>query len=124
MSMLTLASGSKARAEMLRGAGLDFTVQPADIHESAVIAQGGIPQDVALQLARDKALAVSGDTDGLVIGGDQVLVFDGAVLEKPTTPTEAIERLRAMAGRDHTLILLWRSRRTAICCGRIVIAPF
>ena len=95
---LVLASASRARAELLRGAGLSFKIIPAEIDERAY------PED-ALTLAREKALAVSQQHKGaLVIGADQILQFEGKVLHKAKTADEALDKLRALSGRTHRLV--------------------
>ncbi len=105
-SRLILASGSRARAEMLRGAGLEFDIIPADIDESAVQQdRGKSPCEMALALAQQKALHVAAkNPDALVIGGDQVLSFEGEIMAKAATPDEAREKLRYLSGKTHTLI--------------------
>ena len=103
--MLTLASASPTRAAMLRGAGIAFAVRPARVDEpaakEALVAAGHPPRDVADALAELKALRVR--AEGLVLGCDQVLDHDGAILSRPATPPEAEARLRALAGGRHRL---------------------
>jgi septum formation protein len=105
---LVLASGSAARRAMLEAAGLDFLVDPADVDEAAirdrVIASGGSHSAVAERLADAKASVVSvRHPDALVIGGDQVLSFDGRLLEKAASMREARDVLAALRGKTHTL---------------------
>jgi septum formation protein len=105
---LVLASGSAARRAMLEAAGLDFTVEPADVDEAAirdaVIEAGGSHSDVAERLAEEKAKVVSARHPGaFVIGGDQVLSFEGRLLEKAASMQEAREILQALRGKTHTL---------------------
>ena len=54
--MLILASASPRRRELLRAAGISFTVQPANVDETPLA--GEAPRDYAERLAREKALAV------------------------------------------------------------------
>jgi len=54
---IVLASASPRRSELLRSAGIPFTVQPANINEAPLA--GEAAQDYAERLAREKALAVS-----------------------------------------------------------------
>ncbi len=106
MIRLILASGSKARAGMLRGAGLVFDVIPADIDESIIQNDPAkSPQQKAFELARAKALAVSAqNADALVIGGDQVLEMEGEIFSKAGDKNEALEKLRRLSGKTHRLI--------------------
>lgn len=106
---IILASGSRARREMLHDAGVSFTVEAADVDEDAIRAalcdeDGDMavdPVDVAEILAVAKAEAVSHrQPDAFVIGGDQVLAFDGNILVKPKN--EAAARLQLASFRGHT----------------------
>jgi len=103
---LILASKSLARRAMLTDAGVDFTVQVADVDEDAVKATHD-PADaagLAIELARVKALAVSRqDPDAWVLGADQTLAFDGGLVSKAGSLAAAGERLTAMRGRVHHL---------------------
>jgi septum formation protein len=106
VTRLILASKSAARREMLTGAGVAFDVRVADVDEDAVKA-GFDPADaagLAQELARVKALAVSRlEPDAWVLGGDQTLAFDGALVSKARDLDEARARLKAMRGRVHHL---------------------
>ena len=125
---LVLASGSRVRADMLRAAGLDITVDPADVDEPEIEAacrrDGLSTPDVALALAAAKASLVVGRHPGaLVIGADQMLDLDGVSLRKPDNPAAAARTLQRLAGRDHTLVsavvlardgdLIWRHHASA-----------
>ena len=65
--MLVLASASPRRQELLRNAGISFTVQPADIDETPLADEA--PREHAERLAREKALAVR-DADECCGEGD------------------------------------------------------
>ncbi len=103
---LILASKSLARRAILTDAGVDFTVQVADVDEDAVKATHD-PADaagLAIELAGVKALAVSRqDPDAWVLGADQTLAFDGGLVSKAGSLAAAGERLMAMRGRVHHL---------------------
>lgn len=103
---LILASGSKARQDMLRKAGLDFTAIPADIDEAAVLdSAGGLVADKAQELAREKALHVAkSNIEAYTIGSDQVLELDGQIFSKAANKDEALEKLKALRGKTHRLI--------------------
>lgn len=108
MSTLILASQSKARQEMLHGAGLSFMSKPADLDEETLIKslqERSTPlAEIPESLAQAKALAISQQTpNALVIGSDQILEFDGRILSKSATPAEAIEKLKTMSGKSHRL---------------------
>jgi septum formation protein len=99
-----LASGSASRRSILNNAGLSFEIDPAGVDEAALKAQfTGEAGALALHLAEAKALEVSRRRDGLVLGADQVLAFEGGLFDKAQTPAEAGERLRQMRGKTHWL---------------------
>lgn len=101
---LILASKSAARRAMLTNAGVSFAVQVADVDEDALKTPGVDPVELAVELARAKALAVSRhDPDAWVLGADQTLSFDGGLVSKAPTLDAARERLTAMRGRSHQL---------------------
>ncbi|WP_171208432.1 MULTISPECIES: nucleoside triphosphate pyrophosphatase [unclassified Ruegeria] len=106
---IVLASGSTIRAQMLRNAGVDFTVQVARVDEEtakqALLAEGAPPRDIADTLAEMKARKVSEKAPGaMVLGCDQVLDFEGALLSKPETPDDALAQLKMMRGKRHMLL--------------------
>ena len=105
--MITLASASSARAALLKAAGLTFEVATSGVDEAAVtealLADDASPASVARVLAEAKALAVSQNRPGLVIGADQTLDVDGVLLDKAADLTEARDRLRSLRGRTHQL---------------------
>lgn len=98
--MIVLASGSAARAAMLRGAGVAFRVIPAQVDERALEKDLGDapPAAIALALARAKALAAPVD-DALVLGGDSLVAVEGRRFDKPASRAEAAEHLRAFSGQ-------------------------
>jgi septum formation protein len=106
---LVLASGSEIRAQLLRNAGLAFSVVPARIDEDAIRAsleaEGANPRDVADALAEFKAQRVAAKyPDSLVIGCDQVLACGSEVFSKPETPAQALDQLKALRGKPHQLL--------------------
>ena len=102
---LILASGSKIRAEMLRNAGVDIDVQPADVDEVVIkqqmLTEQASVEAIALKLADSKAKSVTGD---LVLGADQVLVFEGQLYDKPRSVSDACEQLKQLRGGTHELL--------------------
>lgn len=104
---LVLASGSRIRAEILRNAGLEFEIKKSGVDEDllkeSMRASGASPKDQAEALAEMKAVKVSMETPGLIIGADQMLSLDNEGFDKPTTRGEASERLKLFSGRQHIL---------------------
>jgi septum formation protein len=101
--MIVLASASPRRQELLRNAGIPFTVQPADINETPLA--GESPRAYAERLAREKALAVwQSRSQDYVLGADTIVVVDGAILGKPRDRDDALRMLRLLSGRTHVVI--------------------
>lgn len=104
---VTLASKSAARSAVLKGAGVPFETAGAGVDEAAVkvglLAEGATPREVADALAELKAVKVSRNRPGLVIGADQTLELDGRLFDKAESLDEARERLKAMRGKVHKL---------------------
>ncbi len=106
---IVLASGSAIRAQLLKNAGVPFSVQIARVDEEnakrALLAEEASPRDIADALAEMKARKISDKVPGaMVLGCDQVLDFDGQLLSKPETSEEALAQLKAMRGKRHTLL--------------------
>ncbi|HKH99811.1 MAG TPA: Maf family protein [Candidatus Sulfotelmatobacter sp.] len=101
--MIILASASPRRQELLRNAGISFTVQPADVDETPLA--GESPRDCAERLAREKALAVwQTRPQDLVLGADTIVVVDQTILGKPVDAEDAARMLRLLSGRVHRVI--------------------
>lgn len=108
---LILASGSRARRDMMERSGLSFKVVPSQVDEAAVRdamqASAGVvtsPCEVAELLARAKALDVSRNfPSAVVIGADQVLSIGSDTLKKPRDRNEARATLAQLRGRTHEL---------------------
>lgn len=99
--MLVLASASPRRSEILRGAGIEFSVRPAHVDEA--VREGEPARDYARRLAEAKARSVHrrGET---VLGADTVVVLDGALLGKPADEADARRMLRMLSGREHEVL--------------------
>lgn len=101
--MLILASASPRRLELLRSAGIEFTVQPTDIPE--VPQPGESPQSCAERLSCEKAHVVARQNPGhFVLGADTIVVVDGQMLGKPRDAADATRMLRLLSGRLHQVI--------------------
>ena len=105
---LILASGSAARRRMLESAGLAFEVISPRCDEEAAKAsyraKGLAPRAQTEALAELKALSVSRETSGWVIGADQMLAINGDILDKPRNRDEARAHLTRLRGQTHELI--------------------
>ena len=82
---LILASGSAIRRQILDGAGLDYEVITRPVDEAAIkdamLAENSRLRDIADALAEAKAMRVSRQEAGLVIGADQIMVMGGQLFD-------------------------------------------
>jgi len=106
MAELILASASRSRQALLRQAGVDFEVIPADLDEDgltrALADAGG--ETIALALAEAKALAVCRQAPGRwVLGGDSVIQFGDEQIGKCPDLGSLRRLLRRLAGHSHVL---------------------
>ncbi|WP_137700948.1 Maf family protein [Marimonas lutisalis] len=106
---IILASGSEIRQQLLRNAGVPFSVSVARIDEDsirkAMLADGAPPRDIADALAEGKAEKISRkNPEALVIGCDQVLEHRGTILSKPENPEDARAQLKRLRGDRHSLL--------------------
>ncbi len=105
---LVLASKSATRRQMLASAGIDAEIEPAAVDERRIedefLAAAGAPSQLALQLARAKALEVSARrSQAWCLGADQTLSVDGQLFHKPLDMAAAAQSLRRLVGRTHVL---------------------
>jgi septum formation protein len=99
---LILASASPRRRQLFAEVGLEFTVEPVDVDESADLPAD--PADHALALAERKARAAAdGRAAGIVVAADTVVLLDGRPYNKPAGEKEAMRMLTELAGREHTV---------------------
>lgn len=104
LNRLILASKSAARREVLANAGVSFDVQVAGVDEDALKVPGVDPRELAIELAKAKALAVSVQhPEAVVLGADQTLAFDGGLISKARDLQKARARLADMRGKPHQL---------------------
>ena len=109
-----LASASPRRRELLTLVGIPHEVRPADIDETYL--PGEVPRAHALRLAREKAERIR-EPDAVVIGSDTIVVIDSEVLGKPASDDDALNMLRRLGGRSHTVVtavaVAWKGRIVA-----------
>jgi septum formation protein len=102
-SELVLASASPRRRELLAALGMPFEVEPADIDETLLAGEG--PGTAAARLARMKAEAVFRNRpNAVVLGADTLVIVERQTLGKPADAEEAAAMLRALRGREHTVV--------------------
>src|SRR5438093_3586670 len=112
---LVLASASPRRQELLRNAGIEFVVQPANIPEIRLLSES--PKEFAERMAREKASTIWNDAGSahplqraqkgeatIVLGADTVVAIEDQVLGKPRDSEDAVRMLRLLSGRKHSVI--------------------
>lgn len=104
---LILASTSPYRQELLKRLGINFEAKAPLFDEEAHKDPRLTPQALAEKLAHGKALSLAGPQK-VVIGGDQLVAFEGQILGKSHTKEKAIAQLQKLRGKTHELI-------TAVC---------
>ena len=100
---LVLASSSQYRRELLATLSIPFRVVPPDIDESPK--QGENANVLVERLARAKAQVVGRqETNSLIIGSDQVAIYAGEIIGKPSDREEAIYQLELISNRTAKLL--------------------
>lgn len=108
--MLILASQSPRRQALLTQAGYTFEIQPSLSPETRRNGEDGI--SFAIRLAREKAEAVFAlrrpaldpAEPLIVLGADTVVLLEGEVLGKPSSPADAAGMLHRLSGKTHQVV--------------------
>uniref|UniRef100_A0A6N2M2U1 Maf-like protein n=1 Tax=Salix viminalis TaxID=40686 RepID=A0A6N2M2U1_SALVM len=103
---LILGSASSSRRKILKEMGYEFTISTADIDEKSIRKEK--PEDLVMTLAEAKADTIlqklpiidyTKDAEPtLLITADQVVVYEGAIREKPAGKEEAREFIKGYSG--------------------------
>lgn len=116
---LLLASASPRRKEILEQAGFSFEILAANADERI---QESDPVEMVQTLSARKASASlrvweqkgNAGNEVLVLGADTIVVLEGQILGKPSSPEESMQMLRALQGRSHAVYtgvtLLWMEK--------------
>ena len=101
---LVLASASRRRREL--AAAFDPPVRSfAPAGDELPRRDGEAPEELVRRLALAKAReAAQRESGGLILAADTVVVLDGAILGKPSTPAEAREMLARLRARVHCVV--------------------
>lgn len=100
---LYLASTSIYRQSLLKKLTNEFTAIRPDTDETPL--SGETAYELVQRLAEAKALAVAARlSSGLVIGSDQVAVFNNEIIGKPHTVAKAEAQLSAFSGQAVTFL--------------------
>ena len=109
LNKIILASKSKVRKEILDKNNIESYVVPSNVDEDIVkeslIKEKATPEIISKNLAELKANKVSmKKTDEIVLGADSVIDLEGELISKPESREEAMEILRKLNGKSHSLI--------------------
>lgn len=95
---LILASSSKYRKLQLQRFGISFDCESPEIDETALNNES--PHELVGRLALKKAEAVSRQhPQSVVIGSDQIALFDGQIIGKPGNHQAALKQLKSFSGQ-------------------------
>jgi septum formation protein len=100
--VLVLASRSPRRSELLRQAGIPFTVRAAEVDETPH--DGETPENYVRRVAELKAFSVPLQPGEIVLGADTTVVIDGTMLAKPSDAADAKRMLEQLSGRRHEVL--------------------
>lgn len=104
MTKIILASQSPRRKQLLEWAEVPFEVVVSDTDER--FPPGLTPEEVAVYIARNKALAVQQqrNADETILAADTIVVLGDNIIGKPVHREEAISILLALSGETHNVI--------------------
>jgi len=120
---IILASSSPYRRALLARLRIPFEAISPEVDETA--RPGEAPQALVERLSVEKARKVAADhPQALVIGSDQVAVYNGSIVGKPHNHENAVAQLRAAAGRTVTLYTGLSLLNTATGSLQSEVVPF
>lgn len=104
MAKYVLASGSPRRKQLLEWAEIDFEIIVQSTDES--YPEGLTPEQVAVHIAKQKALAVAEKTasDKIIIAADTIVVLGEEIIGKPKDREDGISILTKLSGKHHKVI--------------------
>lgn len=102
---LILASSSPRRSLLLSLAGIEFAVVAPEVDETPLANEA--PAEYVLRLSEVKAHAVALTGVKTVLAADTTVVFNDAIIGKPSTVPEAVSTLMQLAGETHSVLTGW-----------------
>lgn len=102
---IILASQSPFRKIQMQQLGFTFTCQSPDVDEREIESRWkGSLKDLPVHLSLQKAESIANQhPDSVVIGSDQMLIFNNQSFAKPHSAEECVERLQSLQGQTHEL---------------------
>lgn len=104
MTPIILASQSPRRRQLLEWAEIPFEVHVKETDES--YPAGLSAQDIAIHIARNKALAVKANIaeNKIILAADTIVVLESKVIGKPRDRNDAVAILTSLSGRTHEVV--------------------
>jgi septum formation protein len=99
--LLTLASNSPRRRELLALGGWTFNLDVADINEDVLPGEEAAVYVERLAVEKARAILPRSRPEHIIIGSDTTVVLDGEILGKPVDAAEARSMLTRLRGRSH-----------------------
>ena len=101
---IILASKSPRRQELLKGVGLEFSIETRDVEEkySRSLNVELVPE--FLSKLKAEPFENGQYDDKVVITSDTVVVLEGSILEKPKGEQEAVDMLMRLSGKKHQVV--------------------
>jgi len=102
MARYVLASQSPRRKQLLEWAEVDFEIIVVPTDET--YPEGLSPEEVAVHIAAQKALAVRGKSGKTIIAADTIVVLGNEIIGKPKDRDDAVSILKKLSGQHHKVI--------------------
>jgi septum formation protein len=104
MLKLILASASPRRAEILRNAGIPFTVLSSAVDETPFPDESASDHVARLAAAKAELVAARAVGPSIVIAADTVVALEDRILGKPRSEEDARHMLEILSGRTHSVL--------------------
>ncbi|MBQ1937273.1 MAG: Maf family protein, partial [Bacteroidales bacterium] len=105
MKSIILGSNSPRRKELLKGLGLEFTVDTGNTFDER-IEEGVDPHQQVIDMSEGKSAGFHRplEADEILITADTIVIVEGELLGKPHSREEAVLMLRKLSGREHEVV--------------------
>ena len=102
MAPVVLASQSPRRKQLLEWAEVEFEILVVPTDET--YPEGLAPEEVAVHIARQKAVAVRNKTAKTILAADTIVVLGQEIIGKPKDRADAVAILQKLSGAHHKVI--------------------
>jgi septum formation protein len=102
MARYVLASQSPRRKQLLEWAEVDFEIIVVPTEET--YPAGLSPEEAAVHIAAQKAVAVRSKTGKTIIAADTIVVLKNEIIGKPKDRDDAVSILKKLSGQHHKVI--------------------